>query len=741
MNTLDFLIRLPIASQMSQDTLRALAAELEPRSLSSGTVLFSQGDTGDALYLVVSGKLQASVCSTTDGRTFVSIVTPGQFVGEMALLTNQPRSATVIAREDSELLCLKKSAFERVEGEHPDLLAGLASQLLPRFERDQTRRILKNLFGDLDDALLLSMLEKMDCGRLHSGEVLFFQGEPGDEMYIVIQGRLRMVVKDAMGAQRTLGEVGAGECIGEFVLLAESGTPESLRTATVYATRLTDYLVIKRPVFEELLRQYPQAMMSLTRQIVRRAASISKPVPFSEDSIVITVLPLCVGQPLADFTEQLMHSLNALGATLFIDAARFDQLYGKPGASSTPLDHPLSLVINAWLDEREREHKFTLYEAASPLDHGGKLTSWAQRCLEDADIILLVAEADDHPDLTEIEKVLATLQTRARLELVLRHPADRSLPSGTARWLAARHVQAHYHVRNGCQADFRRMARRLAGKPVGLTLAGGGARGWAHLGVLRALEEANIEVDWVAGASMGSIVAAGSALGWSSEKLCELATTFSNPKKLLDYTFPYASLTSTRYITTLLQELYAGNIEDTWRPYFCVSADVTYGRERMHTSGPLWKAVRASMAFPGIFAPVLEDGCVLIDGGAANNLPIDRMREMCPTGTVIGVDLVNNSPVNGKYDFGPSLSGWQALAARLPFFGRKIKAPTLIDIVGGIVYSACYYHLNEVWRSADLLIKVPVQAYDILDFDKYAEVIEIGYRAAQEQLKEFNVSR
>ncbi|HMB25171.1 MAG TPA: cyclic nucleotide-binding domain-containing protein [Anaerolineales bacterium] len=741
MNTLDFLTRLPIASQMSQDTLRALAAELEPRSLSRGTVLFAQGDTGDALYLVVSGKLQASVCSATDGRTFVSIITPGQFVGEMALLTNQPRSATVTALENSELLCLKKSVFERIEAEHPDLLAGLASQLLPRFERDQTRRILKNLFGDLDDALLLSMLEKMDCGRLHSGEVLFFQGEPGDEMYIVIQGRLRMVVKDAMGAQRTLGEVGAGECIGEFVLLAESGTPESLRTATVYATRLTDYLVIRRPVFEELLRQYPQAMMSLTRQIVRRSASISKPVPFSEDSIVITLLPLCVGQPLADFTEQLTHSLNALGATLFIDAARFDQMYGKPGASSTPLDHPLSLVINAWLDEREREHKFTLYETASPLGHEGKLTSWAQRCLEDADIILLVADADDDPNLTEIEKALAALQTRARLELVLRHPAERALPSGTARWLAVRHVQAHYHVRNGCQSDFRRMARRVAGKPVGLTLAGGGARGWAHLGVLRALEEANIEVDWVAGASMGSIVAAGSALGWSSEKLCELATTFSNPKKLLDYTFPYASLTSTRYITALLQELYAGNIEDTWRPYFCVSADVTYGRERMHTSGPLWKAVRASMAFPGIFAPVLEDGCVLIDGGAANNLPIDRMREMCPTGTVIGVDLVNNSPVNGKYDFGPSLSGWQALASRLPFVGRKINAPTLIDIVGGIVYSACYYHLNEVWRSADLLIKVPVQAYDILDFDKYAEVIEIGYRAAQEQLKGFVVSR
>ncbi len=742
MEPLDFLTRLPISSQLDQDTIQALAAELKPQSLSCGVVLFSQDEAGDAFYIVVSGKLQASVCSATDGRIFVNIVAPGQFVGEMALLTNQPRSATVIALEDSELLCLTKSAFERLEQEYPNLLSALASQLLPRFQRDQTRKVLKNLFGDLDDTLLLSLLGKLDCGRLNSGETLFHEGEPGDEMYIIIQGRLRMVKKDAGGGQRTLGEVGAGECIGEFVLLAEPGTPESLRTATVYATRLTDYLVISRAVFRDMLDQYPQAMIHLTRQIVRRSASISKRVQFSEDSIVVTLLPLRVGQSLGEFAGQLMRSLTGLGPTLFIDPARFDLLYGKVGASSTPLDHPLSLVINAWLDEREREHKYTIYEATPPLDEAGRLTSWARRCLEDADIIVLVADAEDDPGLTEIEKELAAISTRARLELILQHPADCPLPSGTARWLGSRRLQAHYHVRKGNEADFRRMARRLAGKPIGLTLAGGGARGWAHLGVLRALEEANIEVDCVAGASMGSIVAAGTALGWSSARLHELATTFSNPKKLLDYTFPYASITSTRYITGLLQELYVGDIEDTWRPYFCVSSDLTHGRERMHASGPLWKAVRASMAFPGVFAPVLdEEGSVLIDGGAANNLPIDRMREMCPTGTVIGVDLLSRSPLNKQYDFGSSLSGWQALSARLPFVGGKINAPTLIDIVGGIVYSACYYRLNEVWRSADLLIKVPVQKYEILDFDKYAEVIEIGYRAAQEQLKELQPSR
>jgi predicted acylesterase/phospholipase RssA len=183
----------------------------------------------------------------------------------------------------------------------------------------------------------------------------------------------------------------------------------------------------------------------------------------------------------------------------------------------------------------------------------------------------------------------------------------------------------------------------------------------------------------------------------------------------------------------LLKELYPGEIEDTWKPFFCISANLTQSREVMHISGPLWKAVRASMAFPGIFAPILDEGCVLVDGGAANNLPIDRMREMCPTGTVIGVDLITSSPVNGEYDFGSSLSGWQALVGRF----SHVKAPNLFSIIAGLVDGTIHYRLNEVWRSADLLIKVPVQTYGLLEFDKYAEIIDVGYRAAQEQLQEF----
>jgi predicted acylesterase/phospholipase RssA/CRP-like cAMP-binding protein len=739
-----FFISLPIFRNLDASTIQALSSALERKSLPADGLLFSQGDPGDAFYIVSSGKLSIFEHQVDGQQVCTGNLVAGECTGEMALLTGQPYSITVIAKEDCELLRLSKLAFDRLAEEHPVLITELANQLLPRFQEAQARLVLSRLFGQIDEAMLSDLQDKLEWRRLDCGQVLCRQGEPGDEMYIIIQGRLRFAVEED-GKHRDLGEVGAGECVGEFALLAESGTPESLRSATVYATRLTDVIVLTRQVFEGLLCQYPQALLKLTRRIVRRELLISQSMLPEVSAQVITVVPIAPGQSLDEFSRQLADSLNSHGSMLFLDPHRFEQLYGKSGAAQTPLDHPTSLLVNAWLDERERQHKYVIYEALPVLGEEGQLTPWAQRCIEDADIILLVGEGNSNPALTPVEAALPAAQTRARLELVLVHPTDCQVPSGTAVWLAPRHegpfpIRSHHHVRLGNSADFRRLCRRISGHPVGLALGGGGARGWAHVGVIRALEEANLEVDYVGGASMGAIMAAGYALDWSPERLSQLAAKFSDPKKLLDYTLPYASITSTRRITTLLQELMGETrIEDTWRSFFCVSANLTRGEEQLHTNGLLWKAVRASMAFPAIFAPISDEGCVLIDGGAANNLPIDRMREMCPTGTVIGVDLHTGSPTPGPYEFGPSLSGWQVLMRRLIPSARPIKAPNLLDIVAGIVYSNNRYRLNETCHCADLLIQIPVEAYKLLEFDKYAEIIELGYKTAKEQLKGFSV--
>ncbi len=736
---MDLITQLPFFSHLPAAAAQALAAAFETRPLAAGETLFKQGAPGEAFYIVQTGGLSVRTRHPDGQEVTLDPLGPGDCSGEMSLLTGQPYHATVTASADSVLLRLPKETFDRLTAEHPALITELANALLPRIQETQASLALARLFGQMDEAMQHRLQAQLQWRRLDCGEVLCRQGDPGDEMYIVVQGRLRFAVEEG-GKRRDLGEVGAGESIGEFSLMTERDSPQNRRSATVYATRLTDVIVISRAVFEGLLCQSPELLLRLTRRIVQRELLLSQEARPSVSAQVIAVLPARPGPAASAFARQLADSLQSLGGTLYLDPSRFDMLYGKPGAAQTPLGSPASLLIDTWLDERERAHPYAVYDTQPALDEAGLLSPWALRCVEDADILLLVGEGGADPALTALEAALTATHTRARLELVLLHPAECPAPSGTLAWLAPRQagefpVRAHHHVRLGHAADFRRLGRRLSGRPIGLALSGGGARGWAHIGVLQALEEAGLEVDWVGGASMGAIIAGGIAMGWPSQQLSDLAARFSNPKKLLDYTLPYASITATRRITALLQELIGETqVEDTWRPFFCVSANLTRGEEQLHTHGPLWKAIRASMAFPGVFAPVADEGCVLIDGGAANNLPIDRMREFCPSGTVIGVNLLTSSPVPGPYDFGPSLSGWQVLRSRLNPFARALKAPNLLDIVAGVVYSNNCYRLNETWRCADLLINVPVEAYGLLEFDKYLQVIELGYRAAKEQL-------
>jgi predicted acylesterase/phospholipase RssA/CRP-like cAMP-binding protein len=737
---IQILANLNIFSKMNLPALQALGSEFQELFLSKDTVLHRPGDPGDAFYVVLSGKLTSQAPGSEIAAASWG---PGSFLGEIALLTGQSFTTSIAATEDTRLLRLSRATFEHMAEEHLDLYTQLTAVILPRYQQSQARLILSKLFGPLDDDLLSNLLERLAWRQLKSGEVLFRQGDPGDEMFVVVQGRLRFR-SEGDGGTRELGEVGAGESIGEFALFSECGSVESLRSATVYATRLTDLLVISRAVFEGMLCQVPEVLLKLTQKILRRQLHILQAAPAGIGALVITLIPARPEQQLNDFAIQLEQAFSALGKTLVLNANRFEQLYGKPGASQTALDHPTSLVVNAWLDEREQENRFVIYEALPAFDGNGRLSAWMQRCVEDADILLLVGEGHADPAPGAPEAALPQATTRARLELALLHRSDCQAPENTSAWLSSRStsafpIQAHHHVRQNNPADFRRLSRRLSAQPVGLALGGGGARGWAHIGAIQALEEANIEVDWVGGASIGAILAGGYAMDWPVERLYQLAKKFSDPKKLLDYTFPYTSVFATRRITALLEDLCQGiNIEDTWRPFFCVSANLTRGEEQLHLQGPLWKAVRASMAFPGVFAPILDNDCVLIDGGAANNLPVDRMREFCPTGTVIGVDLVTGSPVNGTYDFGPSLSGWQALASRLTPNHNPVKAPNLFDIVNGLVYSNNRYRLNEVWRSADLIIRVPVEDYGLLEFDKFSQIVDQGYRTAIEQLEGFN---
>ena len=269
-------------------------------------------------------------------------------------------------------------------------------------------------------------------------------------------------------------------------------------------------------------------------------------------------------------------------------------------------------------------------------------------------------------------------------------------------------------------------------------LGGGGARGFAHIGALRALEEAGVEIDMVGGTSIGSLISAAYAAGIPVAVMCELAETFASPKKLLDRTLPVVALMVGRKITALYRKLFGDLlIEDLWTPCFGVSSGLSRARAVVQRRGLVWRIVRASTALPAIFPPLLEDdGEVLVDGCVMNNMPLDVMRAQCEGGTVLGVNPMPTRDKQKNYSFGPSISGWRALLARFGIMSAGMRAPLIIGSVMRATEINSANRMRQVpfRQLADLLIEPALENYAILAFEQYAPIIDIGYAATKAQV-------
>jgi len=211
------------------------------------------------------------------------------------------------------------------------------------------------------------------------------------------------------------------------------------------------------------------------------------------------------------------------------------------------------------------------------------------------------------------------------------------------------------------------MLRRHRHKRLGLVLGGGAARGWAHIGAIRALEAAGIQPDIVCGTSIGALVGAVYANGdldWLEDWVSRL--TWQTVLRLLDIKFSGGLLGGKKVLEIFEGQFNGRTITELQKPFAAVATELDTGREIWLQEGSIVEAVRASIAIPGIFQPVYHDGVWLVDGGLANPVPVSVARAM-RADCVIAIDL-NNDILNGR-DFGgptpelPPLIAKEALAA------------------------------------------------------------------------------
>ncbi|XP_033952355.1 patatin-like phospholipase domain-containing protein 7 [Pseudochaenichthys georgianus] len=713
----------------------------------AGSVVARQGDQEVSIQFVISGLLhvyQRMIDREEETRLFVTH--PGELVGQLAVLTGEPLIFTVRAQRDCSFLSISKTHFYEIMRVEPKVVLNVAHTVVRR---------MSSFVRQIDFAL--------DWMAVEAGRAVYRQGEKSDSTFIVLSGRLRSVILKEDGKKELIGEYGRGDLIGVVEALTHQN-----RATTVHAVRDSELAKLPEGALSSIKRKYPQVVTRLIHLLGQKilqqvngpltARSLALHTPGSKwdagnqvsNLSTVTVLPVSEEVPLTAFTLELQHALMAIGPTLLLTS---DVIKQRLGAAA--LDSVHEYRLSSWLGQQEDIHRIVLYQT----DY--TLTPWTQRCIRQADCIIIVGLGEQDPAVGELERMLEGSAVRAQKQLVLLHREDGPPPKGTVDWLNMRSwISRHLHL--FCprrvfskrslpkllelylrvfekpadrHSDFSRLARVLTGNSIALILGGGGARGCSQVGVVRALCEAGIPVDLIGGTSIGSLMGAIYAEDKSHSRMRMRAREWAMGmtsvfKKVLDLTYPVTSMFSGAAFNSSVSNVFKGKqIEDLRIPYFNITTDITASSMRVHTDGSLWRYVRASMSLSGYLPPLCDpkDGHLLMDGGYINNLPADVARSMGAK-VVIAIDVGSRDETN-LTNYGDSLSGWWLLWKRLNPLAEKVKVLNMAEIQTRLAYVCCVRQLESV-KSSDYCeyIRPPIDRYRTLEFGKFDEIAEVGYQ-------------
>lgn len=568
------------------------------------------------------------------------------------------------------------------------------------------------LFKPLADTALNELAALAEPLHLSSGSLLYAADDVSDYFYILIRGRLRVSANGAL-----VGHINRHEPVGEMGVITGDG-----RAASVHAIRDSLLLRIKAGDFLDFMRTHPDSLLALTQLVVKRGRQQLQAT--TKHHGTMAVIPATSGVSATQLAEALIGHLGGWPKTRLVTAAHVDSIFGE-GFAQTALDHSSDDVrLRGWLASLEENHRYILYAASN--DHD----PWSLRCLHQADRILILAEANRVPEPVPVLDALHDGGVVAPIELVLLRSEGDPSPH-TLAWREETRARAHYFVHPWLHADISSLARQISGHGVGLVLGGGGARGFAHIGLIRALEQLHIPVDIVGGTSMGAFVSAMLACGFDSMEMSRIAyETFVAHNYLNDYTIPRVSLIRGARFHSRLHAIFGTRrIEELRRTYYCISTNLTTGTSMIHEHGLLSTWVGTSMSVPGVTPPIAWHGDLLCDGGVVNNLPTDVMQSL-----ERGIVIASNVSMNGDLCAPGAGLDEPDQGALLNRKGMP-RPPSMTEILmrTATLASDTTIQLASIER-ADVYLRMPIADIGMFDWHRLDELIERGYRQAIEVL-------
>jgi NTE family protein len=543
-------------------------------------------------------------------------------------------------------------------------------------EIETGRDVLANvlLLAGADPATMDELVRQLRPVHVDAGEVVVRAGEPGDRLYLVGRGRLRVVVESDEGP-RVVRELGRGAALGELALLTGE-----VRSASVHAIRDSELYELDGEVFGALLERDAGFAIAVARALAQQLQASGGLAPPTARPSVIAVRALGADVDPAPFATELERALARFGSVELLGVN--DAVGGYSRA----------------LDRAERDHAHVVL-----LDTGSD-DDWRAFCSRQADRCILLAGQEEAPETEAIppdsDLVVIEPVARDRLSRLLDAVAPR-----------ARHLADGVGA-----ASVARVARRLVRRSLGVVLSGGGARGYAHIGAIESLREAGFEIDRVGGCSIGAFIGGMHAYGLGPDEMresCQAELVRRSPFN--DYTLPRVSLIRSRKAARMLDRIFGEAIvEELPVPFFTVSADLLASRTVVHRRGLVVEAVGASMSIPGLVPPLSRPGRLLVDGGVLNNLPVDVMA-VDDEGPIVAVDVIRRGEASDE-----------SVAPGLPSIMETLSRATVLG-------SAERAEWNR--RLADLVVTPDVQDIALREFSALERGVSAGRDAMRSALE------
>lgn len=592
------------------------------------------------------------------------------------------------------------------------------------------------LFSKLNKKQCKALIDLTEEFHLKQGKTLFEQDDYADAMYILVDGQLISSLTTD-NEEKMICLVNVGETIGELGALSQK--PRSL---TVKATKNSSLLRLTRTNFITFWEKYSTTafQLQIIDGIISRSQSVIKLLA-NEKLLKHVVLIPATDEPIPDeFIAQLKENKRADQKLLIVDSDFFiqqqlDRTHQTIKKIMSQADHEDRTIVFIIKDQQVLQNYILWYENPS-----------VQLIFNNIDALYAIASINAKPELHGNAKQLfedSLFHFATKKELILIHTDSSIEPlHKVSKWLNLYNFTLHHHIRISNPNDFKRLIRFFLDIPTALVLGGGGVKGWAELGVIKALEEQNIPIDAIGGTSIGSLIAAVYAQHQNYEQTYESLKPFL-PLSYKNFSFkklsyPIISLTNGKAYTEALQKTFANDhAEDLWLPNFSMITNLSNGQEIRKSNGLLWENIRCSSSLPLIFPPFVKNGQLLVDGGLLNNLPVDQMRNLIgKKSNVIAVLLSNCANDHHIYKFPPVIPFLTAFLVHFKITKDNYIYPPLFEtfINSLLIGSKSKVNLNA--RNANILIKPELSDFSLMKLkpEKIDDLINLGYIAAMQKL-------